>query len=209
MKFIASSLAFLFSAVILHAQAPAGDGKARIIVDIKKVDVKEQPTPQFNAGNVNEKRWRPKTWIEVDVEFNIKLPPESGGRDGTFPAMQMNVYLPLQHTTKDGKREVLQGTLDLINIPADGDCHALAYVSPATMKLIFQKNNIAAVTDVQGWGVEVIIDGDRRAHAASIGKDPWWEKQDSFAFLTGTILPKMKTPFASLWGDYDVAVQPK
>lgn len=209
MKFIASSLAFLFTAVVLHAQAPAGDGKARIIVDIKKVDVKEQPTPQFNAGNVNEKRWRPKTWIEVDVEFNIKLPPEAGGKDGTFPAMQMNVYLPLQHTTKDGKREVLQGTLDLINIPADGDCHALAYVSPATLKMVFQKNNVTAVSDVQGWGVEVVIDGDRRAHAASIGKDPWWEKQDSFAFLSGTILPKAKTPFASLWGDYDVAVQPK
>jgi hypothetical protein len=209
MKTLAFSFAFLFTAVMLHAQAPAGDGKARIIVDIKKVDVKEQPTPQFNAGNVTEKRWRPKNWIEVDVEFDIKLPPEAGGRDGTFPAMQMNIYLPLQHMTKDNKREVLQGTLDLINIPADGPCHALAYVSPATMKMIFQKNMVTASADVQGWGVEIMVDGERRAHAASVGKDPWWEKQESFVFLSGMLLPKAKTPFAPLWGDYDVAVQPK
>jgi hypothetical protein len=70
----------------------------------------------FSAGNVNEKRWRPKNWVEVDVEFDIKLPPEAGGRDGTFPSMQMNIYLALQHMTKDGKREVLKGTLDLINM---------------------------------------------------------------------------------------------
>lgn len=209
MKLPAFTFALLLTTTMLHAQAPAGDGKARIIVDIKKVDLSEQPTPQFAAGNVKDKRWRPKNWIEVDVEFDIKLPPEAGGRNGTFPAMQMNIYLPLQHMTKEGKREVIQGTLDLVNIPADGTCHALAYVSPATMKLIFQKNTLTAVTDVQGWGVEVMIDGERRAHAASVGKDPWWEKQDSFAFLSGMLLSKSKTPFAPLWGDYDVDVQAK
>ncbi|WP_395715472.1 Amuc_1102 family pilus-like protein [Prosthecobacter sp.] len=209
MKLPAFSFAFLFAATMLHAQAPAGDGKARIIVDIKRVEVKEQQTPQFAVGNINDKRWRPKNWIEVDVEFDIKLPPEAGGRDGTFPAMQMNIYLALQHMTKDGKREVLQGTLDLINIPADGPCHALAYVSPATMKNIFQKNTVTASTDVQGWGVEVMIDGERRAQAASIGRDPWWEKQENFAIMSGMVLSKSKTPFAPLWGDYDVQVQPK
>jgi hypothetical protein len=209
MKLLALSFAFLFATAMLYAQAPAGDGKARIIVDIKRVEVKEQPTPQFAAGNVNDKRWRPKSWVEVDVEFDIKLPPEAGGRDGTFPAMQMNIFLALQHMTKENKREVLQGTLDLVNIPADGNCHALAYVSPATMKNIFQKNNVTASSDVQGWGVEVVIDGERRAHAASIGKDPWWEKQENFAIMSGTVLSKSKTPFAPLWGDYDVQVQPK
>jgi hypothetical protein len=208
MRSSALTFAFIFIASALSAQAPA-DGKARIIVDIKKVDVKEQQTPIFTAGNVNEKRWRPKNWIEVDVEFDIKLPPEAGGREGTFPAMQMNIYLPLQHIGKDGKRTVLQGTLDLINIPADGACHALAYVSPATMKLITQKANMTVSTDVQGWGAEVVIDAERRAHKASIGKDPWWEKTDGFTFMNGTVLSKAQTPFAILWGDYDVQVKPK
>lgn len=208
MKSSILTFAFIFIASALSAQAPA-DGKARIIVDIKKVDVKEQPTPMYNAGNVADKRWRPKNWIEVDVEFEIKLPPEAGGRDGTFPAMQMNVYLPLQHMTKDGKRTVLQGSLELVNIPASETCHALAYVSPATMKLITQKNTMTVSSDVQGWGVEVVIDAERRAHAASVGKDPWWEKTENFSIMTGAVLSKSMTPFSILWGDYDVQVKPR
>ncbi len=209
MKSSVLTFAFILIATGLSAQAPVNDGKARIIVDIKKADVKEQPTPMFSAGNVNEKRWRPKNWVEVDVEFDIKLPPEAGGRDGTFPAMQMNIYLALQHMTKDGKREVLKGTLDLINVPASDTCHALAYVSPMTMKAIFQKDTMIAATDIQGWGVEVIIDGERRAIKASVGKDPWWEKAENFAIMPEMVLSKSKTPFSMLWGDYDVQVQPK
>lgn len=209
MKSLALTLATLFLATALHAQAPAEQTLPAVKVDIKRVTVSEQPTPQFNAGNVKEKRWRPKNWIEVDVEFDIKVPADAGGRNGTYSAMQLNIYLALQHTTKDGKREVIQGTLDLQTIPAGETCHALAYVSPASMRAIFQKDNVTASSDIQGWGVEFIAEGQRIAADSSVGKSAWWEKTEAFALMQGLLLNKLQTPFAPLWGDYDVPVKAK
>lgn len=154
---------------------------------------------------MKEKRWRPKNWIEVDVEFEIDLPPDAGGNKGTYGSLRMNVYVALQHMNKDGKREVAAAEMDLVNVPAGEVCHALAYISPATMKMLFQKDLVTASTDVQGWGVEIFAEGTRIAGDSSVGKEPWWEtKKDAFAILPGLLLHKSKTPFAVLWGDYDV-----
>lgn len=210
MKLLTTAFAFLVLAAASRAQAPAvPETLPAVKVDIKRVTVAEQQTPMFSATNVKDKRWRPKNWIEVDVEFDIKLPPDAGGRNGTYSAMQLNIYLALQHMTKDGKREVITGTLDLINIPAGETCHALAYVSPAALKSIFLKDNVTATSDVQGWGVEFIAEGKTIAADSSVGKSAWWEKTEAFAMLQGLLLNKLQTPFATLWGDYDVPVRAK
>lgn len=200
-----SALAFAFSAAQVRAQTAP-----QVKVDIKRVTLQEQPTPDLSPSNVKAKRWRPKNWVEMDVEFDIKLPLDAGGNKGTYGSLQMNVYLALQHSTKDGKRETLTGTFDLQSIPAGEPCHALVYVSPATMKMIFQKDNMTVSSDIQGWGVEVLADGQRIAGDSSLGKDPWWEtKKDAFAFIQGLILHKSQTPFAYLWSDYDVPAKVK
>lgn len=211
MKYFAWPVLLSFiMAVQGRAQAPAETAEApKVAVNIKRVNLGEQLTPAFNVGGVKEKRWRQKTWIEADVEFEIKLPADAGGRQGTLSSMQMTLYLALQHSTKDGKREVIKGTLDLVNIPAAETCHALAYVSPATMKLIFQKDNVTASSDIQGWGVEFVVDGKVVRADSSVGKTAWWENADKFAMLEGLLLSKGQTPFGPLWGDYDVPVKAK
>lgn len=199
-----SALAFSLSAVNLRAQA----APPAVKVDLKRTVVSEQPTPQFSAGGVKEKRWRPKNWIEVDTEFDIKLPADAGGNKGSYGALQVNIYLALQHTTKEGKREVLKGSYDVVNVPAGEPCHVLAYVSPATLRSIFQKDNVTASTDIQGWGVEVYADGQRIAGDSSLGKEAWWEtKKDLFVFIDGALVHKSKTPFGILWNDYDLPIQ--
>ncbi len=211
MKSLALTFATLFLASTLHGQAPAPAGQTlpAVKVDIKRVTVSEQPTPQFSASNVKDKRWRPKNWIEVDVEFDIQVPADAGGRNGSYSGLQLNIYLALQHTTKDGKREVAQGTLDLLSVPAGETCHALAYISPASMRAIFMKDTVTASTDIQGWGVEFIAEGQRVAADAKPVNGPWWEKTDALAILPGLLLNKLQTPFAPLWGDYDVPVKAK
>jgi hypothetical protein len=204
---IFSILAVLALSPLALAQAPASTPLVK--VDIKKVNLGEQGTPDVPAGNVTPKRWRPKKWLELDVEFDIKVPQDAGGRNGTYGALQMNVYLALQHTTKDGKREVIKGTLNLSNIPAGEPCHALAYVSPASLRAIFQKDNFVATSDVQGWGVEFVADGQRIAGDSSLGKQPWWEKAENFSFIDGSLLAKSESPFALLFGDYDVQAKTK
>lgn len=209
MKFIALAAAILIIAPFARAQAPAGEPAPEVKAKVKSVKMTEQQTPMFNVGNVRDKRWRPKNWIEVDVEFEIDLPQKAGGNKGTYPAMTLNIFLALNHKDTEGKRTVLEGSLNLVNVPAGEECHALAYVSPATMKLIFLKDNVLVSTDVQGYGVELMADGQRIAGDSKPVTGPWWESADQLAIQQGAILHKSQTPFATLWGDYDVPVRPK
>ena len=163
----------------------------------------------LQASNVKMKRWNPKNWIELDLEFDIKLPEEAGGRKGTYSGLQVNLYVALQHMTKENKREVLTGTLDLLDVPADEPSHALAYISPATLKSIFQKDFVTASSDIQGWGVEIVAEGKVVAAKSSVGKTAWWENKEAFAMMQGMLLNKMETPFAAVFGDYDVPVKTK
>ncbi len=212
MKPISLIFASLLLANVLQAQTPAtGEKLPDVKVRIKNVQVEEQQTPQLNVSNIKMKRWTPKNWIEFDVEFDIKLPAEAGGRKGSYPGMQLNIYAALQEMTKDTKpkRIVLQGSLDLLDIPADEPCHALGYISPATMKSLTMKDNVTASVDIQGWGVEIVVDGKVIAAKSSIGKSAWWESKDNFEIMQGMVLNKMQTPFAAVFGDYDVPVKTK
>ncbi|WP_395744213.1 Amuc_1102 family pilus-like protein [Prosthecobacter sp.] len=212
MKSIRLIFASLFIASALQAQAPAtGEKMPAVKLRIKGVEVQEQQTPMFNVTNVKMKRWEPKNWIELDVEFDIKLPEAAGGRKGTYAGMQLRIYVALQHMTKESppKREVITGTLDLLDIPADEPCHALAYISPAALKAIFQKDTVTASSDIQGWGVEFVAEGKVIAAKSSVGKTAWWENKEAFAMMDGLLLNKMQTPFAAVFGDYDVPVKVK
>ena len=210
MKPIRLILASLLVTSALQAQVPGVAEKPPAVkVKIKSVQVDEQQTPMLSVTNVKMKRWTPKNWVEVDVEFDIKLPEDAGGRKGTYPGLQMNIYVALQHMTKEGKREVLTGTLDLVDIPADEPCHALAYISPAALKAIFQKDYVTASSDIQGWGVEILAEGKVVAAKSSIGKSAWWENKETFSIVSGLLLNKMQTPFANVFGDYDLAIKPK
>lgn len=173
-------------------------------VDIHDLKVGSQQTPQFQAAGVTDKRWRPKTWLEVDLEFDIKLAQSEGGRRGSLDAMTVNYFIALNQMSKDGKRMVLKGTFNYIDIPAAETCHALAFVSPASLRRTLLKETFTAAADIQGWGVEVIVNGTRLTGKSSVGNDAWWDKGDNFNFVDGTMLAKQETPFAILWGDYDV-----
>jgi len=209
MKPISFILASLLVTSSLQAQAPAGEKLPAVKARIKTVEVQEQPTPQFDVSNIKMKRWEPKNWIELDVEFEIKVPESAGGRKGTYGSLQLNVYVALQQMSKENKREVITGTLDLIDIPADQPCHALAYISPASLKAIFMKDNVTASSDIQGWGVELVAEGKVIASKSSLGNKPWWESKEALALLDGLLLNKMQTPFANVFGDYDVPVKAK
>ena len=210
MKLTSLILASLLVTSALQAQAPGtGEKPPAVKLRIKGVEVEEEQTPMLSVTNVKMKRWTPKNWIELDVEFDIKLPEDAGGRKGTYPGMQLNIYVALQHMSKENKREVIHGTLDLLDIPADEPCHALAYISPAALKAIFQKDNVTASSDIQGWGVEFVAEGKVIAAKSSVGKTAWWENKEAFAMMDGLLLNKMQTPFAAVFGDYDVPVKVK
>jgi hypothetical protein len=176
-------------------------------VDLQKPKFNAIQTPQFQAGNVPDKNWRPKTWLEIDMEFDIKLPAAAGGRNGSLGSMTVHYYLAMSAQTKDGKRHVLKGSFNYLDIPASEKCHALAFASPATLRRVLEKENFTN-SDVVGHGIEVVVDGTVVALESSLG-GKWWEATDKFAISENALLPKLDTPFSILWGDYDVQAKAK
>jgi hypothetical protein len=170
-----------------------------------KAALESQPTPQISASNIVDKRWKPKAWLEIDTEFEIKL-PTSEGPEATLATLDLKYFFVTSGTTKDGKRVVLKGSVSYTNIPGDQKVHALAFVSPATLKSALRKEgggkaDIVAYAIVAGEGADknsVISQGP--------GAGKWWEELDParFAVVDGGVLGKNKTPFAPFWGDYDL-----
>ncbi|SKB01526.1 hypothetical protein SAMN02745166_03394 [Prosthecobacter debontii] len=193
-------LAFGVGTASAQTAAPA------VKVDGGKLEIKSIQTPQFQASNVGEKRWRPKDWMEVDFSFQIKLPQSAGGRNGALDSLAVTYYIALNAQTKDGKYEVIKGAFNYVDIPASEDCHALAYVSPATLRRLLQKDGFTP-SDIKAWGYEVTVGGQRIEGNSSMGKAPWWEKTESFSMNEGVMLAKTETPFGILWGDYDVSAK--
>jgi hypothetical protein len=188
----------------LNAQAPG------IKLSVSKVNLEAQNTPQIQAANIVDKRWKPKTWLELDTEFDIKLPRTEGGEKGTYPALEFKYYLVLNASAKDGKRIMLTGTVNYQNIPADDKCHALAFVSPAVLKRALMKDQPASKADVVAFAVEIVAEGQvvgGKAEGPGAGK--WWEDATKFSTIDGAVTGKDKTPFNVFWGDYDVVPQSK
>jgi hypothetical protein len=189
----------------VNAQAP------QIKVDIKDFKLEQQLTPMFQAAGVVEKRWKPKTWLELDVGVKIKLPRAEGGEDASAGSLEMRYFVGTSGKDKEGKNIVITGTITYENIPADDEAHALAYISPSTLKRVLMKDN-GNKADASAFGVDIYYNGQPVATQSSAGLR-WWANgtelnSDKFSFQDG-ILPKAKTPFAIMFGDYDLQVSQK
>jgi hypothetical protein len=204
---LAAALASGMGVASAQTAAPA------IKVDVKKLVLEQQLTPQFQALGVTEKRWRPKTWIELDVELKIKLPRSEGGADASASALEIRYYIGTAGKNKEGKTVVLTGNITYQNIPADGESHALAYVSPSALQRALMKEN-GNKADTPAYGVDIYYNGQPVATQSSNG-GRWWVKAGTTENNTenldfqDAVIPKAKTPFNILWGDYDLQVETK
>ncbi|MEQ1748127.1 MAG: Amuc_1102 family pilus-like protein [Prosthecobacter sp.] len=202
------SLTLALSIVALALPSLQAQTKPAVKVDIKAPKVSTIQTPQFQASNVPDKSWRPKDWLEIDMEFDIKLATTAGGRNGSLASMTVNFYLGMNAKSADGKFQVMKGSFDYVDIPASEKCHALAFITPATLRRVLLKDGFTAGSDIKAWGVEVLVDGQRVAGETSTGK-AWWEDAATLNINDAVMLAKKDTPFAILWGDYDVGVKNK
>jgi hypothetical protein len=198
---------FALALALSWASVALGQSPEEVKAKVKDVKTQATQTPDFQLTNVgNVKRWKQKEWLEVDIEFEIDLAQSAGGRDGTLDIIQVNLYLALNAKNDDGKRYVAKATQAFQNVPASEDTHVLFFMSPATLKRIFEKDNFLPTSDIQGWGVELVVGGEVLAGDSSLGNQKWWESADNFAMMDGVLVTKNNTPFAPLWGDYDLEV---
>ena len=195
---------FLFALLAVGASVTGVSAQEEVKIDGKmKVDAVD--TPLFSASNVPDRTWRPKSWLLLDIELQARLSNAAGGRNASLDSMSVTYYVAFNQKNAEGKTKYLKGTLNYVDIPSHEKTHALAFVAPATLKRILQKDNFTVTSDVQGFGFEMSVNGQLVSGFSSTGSK-WWESP-GVAQESGDILPKKETLFSILWGDYDVAVK--
>jgi len=199
----------IFSAVGMIAlslsSVLAQEVSQEVKVVIKGVKAQAQNTPQFNVQNMVDKRWRPKTWLELDVEFEARKAVNPNDKSPVVESLEFKYFVGLNKNTAEGKPVVLTATITYNNIIEKEQAHALAFAAPAALSRILEKPNFTTA-DVKAIGVEVYRGGALAGWYTSSGGARWWENMDQFSTVDGVLLPKSKTPFAPLWGDYDAEV---
>ncbi len=184
------------------ASAQTVEVSKELKVDVKGIKVEAQFTPQIQVGNVKDKRWKPKNWLEIDVEFEAKKARVPGDTSTMVDSVDIKCFVALNKTDKEGKTVLLTANITYLNVIEKESQHAMAYVSPAALERILEKNSFS-IADVKGVGVEVYRSGALAGWLANAG-GRFWEKLDGFVVTDGLLVPKAKTPFAPLWGDYDL-----
>jgi len=190
--FVSALVAF---SAALYAQEPP-------TVKVKTDDVKATAlqTPNISAPNIPAKPFRPRNWMEIDTTFEtskVVKPGESPYVD----QLEFKYYIALNKVDKSGKYMMLTATVIYTNIPVRDKVHALAFVSPATLSRALEKADFTN-GDIKGVGVDINYGGQTVGGKSTAGK--FWDKIENFNVIDGAILPKSKTPYAPLWGDYDV-----
>lgn len=173
-------------AVVLPAHAQ----QVQVKVEVNKIEVSAQKTPNFQAGDVANKNVpKPKEWLEAEVSFSL----DSAPRGSVVPSLEFRYYVAVRGA--DGAK-YLTGDVKHVNLVPDRDLYSVAYVSPATIGKITGEYNRVSANDIL-VAVEISYQGRIVAESSSGGPDGWWRGQ---ATEPG-VLAKNKTPFSLLWLD--------
>ncbi|MDF1824485.1 MAG: hypothetical protein P1U68_07570 [Verrucomicrobiales bacterium] len=186
-----ATFVFLISSSFLQAQQPVqlqvGD------VDVKKMEVEAQKTPNFQAGDVKTKSVpNPRDWLEVEVEFSVK-----GNSDQVVPELLFRYYIGFKDQSGSGR--VLTGDIKHINIVPGEETYSAVYVAPSTLGEITGDFRNFREGAVEAVGLEIyyngVIVGGKSTESGSRAK--FWQ-------ALGTqpgVLGRDETPFALLWID--------
>ena len=178
-------------------------------MDVDKVNVEIQKTPQFNVQNVKEKRFTPKDWLEIEVDCKAKLAKDEKDRNKkAYDKVEFKYYAYLSGNADSKKNRVITGEVTHVNVPIDQEIHSVMYISPATVLKITEGTKPVAKTMVEAWGVAVFINGEEVGRKTSKTNKEWW-KDPGLPPQEAAMLDKTKTPFAPLWYDFHLEVAPK
>ncbi|MDB2496252.1 hypothetical protein N9X25_03815 [Verrucomicrobiales bacterium] len=181
----------LFAAVVQAQNLQLGPNS----VDVKKVEVEVQKTPQFQAGGVNNKNIpNPRDWLEVEVEFEVDARAPDNAVVGE---LLFRYYIGFKDQRGTGR--TITGDVKHKNVMIGEETYSAVYVSPDTLGEITGEYSNFQSSDVAAVGVEIFYNGVLVGGYSSLSgtKAKFWE-------ATGTgpgILSKHETPFALLWID--------
>ncbi len=183
-------LAVVFFALPVYAQRGGGGTE----IKIKKIDLKDQVTPQFK-DSLRGSQGAKERWFRVDVEFDSKSKKEWIGE------LEVRWLVAIQ--TDTGKVAGLTQAITYLDVE-DGRGHNLcAYVSPKFFRRYFRSKRIES-GKISVY-VEFYVDGVRVAREEKRSNsmpNNWYNSLDKMQSFPNALLPKSKTPFAAMDFDY-------
>lgn len=191
------------------AQAAPAAPAVKKLVDVKKIDVEVQKTPDFNVPNVKQKRFTPKDWLEIEVDCEAELAKDAKNKSQkTYPEVTFKYYAYLSGNPDPKKNRVVTGEVTHTNVPIKEAIHSVMYISPSTILGITEGKQAVIPGMIKAKGVEVFIGGELVGRNSSEGNKEWW-KAAGLPPQEAAMLDKSKTPFAPLWFDYHLEVRSK
>ena len=172
----------------------------QFLLDVGKPDFDVLPSPDV-GGNTGEKTFRPKDWLEAEVEFTV----EKSSDDSVKFADKVTVRWFVAVENPDGKGHILlKKEVDHINVPIGEPVYSSVYLSPMSIIRLTGSDN-AGKSLVESVGGEILINGaapvKNSGFFSSKGKPGWWTKGGLSAFASVPLLSKNETPFKLLWWD--------
>jgi hypothetical protein len=161
---------------------------------VKKVDVDNPTSPDFQVAGAPGVRWTPQKWVRMEVTFDA-VPDLTD-------ELQFNYYVLIAD-------RLLVGHVNHVNITKGTGLHSVMYLSPKSIVRIMQKKQVNMTTlPIAQVTVTISKPGVAAPLAAGNykpgGHGEWWNtmKQEE-----GFLANKSETPFAPLNWDYYEAVK--
>jgi hypothetical protein len=194
MKTLTFACSLLF-VLIAFASKSSAQNWAPGTAKIADISVEVQQTPQFQAGNVKDKKIpRPRDWVEVEVEFELS---DRVVKEDFVPAVMVRYYIALRG---EKASYMMTGDVTHVNVPTGEDIFSCVYLPPAVIDVAQGKDSKVNASDVLAVGIAIFVNGVEIAREAKGQPSGWWLTPGSLVSQAG-ILPKGKTPFALLWID--------
>lgn len=202
-------LAALLITLGLSANGVAQDASKEVKVDIKNVQIQSDNTPDFTVSYAKPKRWKSKEWMSIEVFFQVdKARVPGGDRNPVVDSLEIKYFIGLNKTTKEGKSLMLSGAATYLNAAERTENVAMMFASPSTVFRLLEKNSFTPA-DIKAWGVEVYYNGAVAGWKSTTNSRWWVDGAANLENMSGLLVPKSKTPFAPLYGDYDLQTSDK
>ena len=207
LSFLRRALPLAVAAVGFVVLPNSAQAQIKHKVEVKKVEVSMQQTPNFAAAGPKSKRWDPLDWLEIEVELKV----ETIEKNKIIPELNATFYVALPNVSggPGADKVMLTDRITFTNVRThSGEAYLIAYVSPDTLSRFTGKEK-ASDSDIFSAGIEIDGPGVRNTEPKDLvgaTKEVGWWRQVSYPREQGMVLRKGKTPFALLWFDrYPVA----
>lgn len=206
--------AVLLASCILPLQA-----QVKSEFSIKKIEPALFESPQISGGSYRKQQaspGRPVPWLEVDVNFEREEISKEAPKFSDDLTVDFYILLNNAALTADKQPTLLTGSTTISDVPYGKGLHTAVFVSPQTLSRYFEGK---PPTSIQQFVVDVgvtisnatgvvAISSSKSDQVAKQGKG-WWESDAGMTKVSGRVLEKSQTPFASLAWDYYVPSKAK